>query len=95
VARRKDNADRHRGSVPARARSPWRRYLVINGIGAVATFVVLMIFIVTKFIHGAWIVVLLIPLLVQMFLRIHRHYVDVAEQLSTEALPDCARFITR
>jgi len=52
----------------------------------VATFVVLMIFIVTKFIHGAWIVVILIPLLVWMFLRIHRHYVDVAEQLSTEGL---------
>ena len=66
--------------------SHWRKHLVINGIGAVATFVVLMIFIVTKFIHGAWIVVFLIPLLVLMFLRIHRHYVDVAQQLSTEGL---------
>jgi amino acid transporter len=67
-------------------KSHWRKYLVINGVGAVATFVVLMIFIVTKFIHGAWIVVILIPLLVWIFLRIHRHYVDVAEQLSTEGL---------
>src|SRR6266568_111511 len=66
--------------------SHWRRHLVVNGVGAVATFVVLMIFIVTKFIHGAWIVVFLIPLLVLMFLRIHRHYVDVAQQLSTEGL---------
>ncbi|HEX3083808.1 MAG TPA: APC family permease [Pyrinomonadaceae bacterium] len=73
-------------AVPGQTKSHWRKYLVINGIGAVATFVVLMIFIVTKFIHGAWIVVVLIPLLVQMFLRIHRHYVDVAEQLSTEGL---------
>src|SRR5436190_53158 len=40
-----------------RAKSHWRKYLVVNGIGAAATFVVLMIFIVTKFIHGAWIVV--------------------------------------
>jgi len=70
----------------APAKSHWRKYLVINGIGAVATFVVLMIFIVTKFLHGAWIVVVVIPLLVQLFLRIHRHYVDVAEQLSTEGL---------
>src|SRR5881392_2717221 len=79
-------ADAKQPAKIVRQKSHWRRYLVINGIGAVATFVVLMIFIVTKFVHGAWIVVLLIPLLVQMFLRIHRHYVDVAQQLSTEGL---------
>ena len=73
------------GAAP-QSKSHWRKYLVVNGIGAVATFVVLMIFIVTKFIHGAWIVVILIPMLVWIFLRIHRHYVDVAEQLSTEGL---------
>lgn len=73
-------------AVQARKKSPWRRYLAINGIGTIATFVVLMIFIVTKFVHGAWIVVFLIPLLVLLFLRIHRHYVDVAQQLSTEGL---------
>jgi amino acid transporter len=73
-------------ATAARAKSHWRKYLVINGLGSVATFVVLIIFIVTKFIHGAWIVVVVIPLLVQLFLRIHRHYVLVAEQLSTEGL---------
>jgi amino acid transporter len=66
--------------------SHWRKSLVINGVGAVATFVVLMVFIATKFIHGAWIVVVLVPVLVLMFLRIHRHYFDVAQQLSTEGL---------
>jgi amino acid transporter len=74
------------GVIQVRKKSHWRKYLVINGIGAVATFVVLMIFIVTKFIHGAWIVVILIPMLVWIFLRIHSHYVDVAEQLSTVGL---------
>ena len=64
-------------------RSHWRKSLVINGIGAIATFVVLTVFIATKFIHGAWVVVLLIPLLVLMFLKIHHHYVEVARQLST------------
>ncbi len=59
---------------------------MINGIGAISTFVVLMVFILTKFMHGAWIVVVLIPLLVLMFLRIHRHYFEVAQQLSTEGL---------
>ena len=67
-------------------KSHWRKSLIINGIGAIATFVVLMVFIVTKFLHGAWIVVVLIPLLVVLFLRIHRHYLEVAQQLSTEGL---------
>jgi amino acid transporter len=66
--------------------SHWRKSLLINGVGAVATFVVLMVFVATKFIHGAWIVVVLVPLLVLMFLRIHRHYFEVAQQLSTEGL---------
>jgi amino acid transporter len=66
--------------------SHWRKALVVNGIGSLATFVVLMVFIVTKFVHGAWVVVLLIPALVFLFLRIHRHYVEVAQQLSTEGL---------
>src|SRR5262249_17682321 len=73
-------------TAQARKKSHWRKYLLVNGIGTFATFVVLMIFIVTKFLHGAWIVVFLIPLLVLMFLRIHRHYVEVARQLSTEGL---------
>src|SRR5207302_1928284 len=67
-------------------KSHWKKYLVINGIGAISTFVVLIVFILTKFMHGAWIVVVLIPLLVLMFLRIHRHYFEVAQQLSTEGL---------
>ncbi|HMJ27069.1 MAG TPA: APC family permease, partial [Pyrinomonadaceae bacterium] len=67
-------------------KSHWRKYLVINGVGAIATSVVLMVFIVTKFMHGAWLVVVLIPFLVMIFLRIHRHYSEVAKQLSTEGL---------
>ena len=67
-------------------KSHWRKSLVINSIGALATCVVLIVFITTKFVHGAWVVVLLVPLLVLMFLRIHRHYFEVAQQLSTEGL---------
>ncbi len=67
-------------------KSHWRKSLLINGIGAIATCIVLIVFIATKFIHGAWVVVLLVPLLVLMFLKIHRHYVEVAQQLSTEGL---------
>ncbi|MDQ1558043.1 MAG: hypothetical protein QOD32_1103 [Pyrinomonadaceae bacterium] len=66
--------------------SNWKKSIVINGIGAFATFVVLCVFVVTKFIHGAWIVVVIIPLLVLMFRSIHVHYAGVAQQLSTEGL---------
>src|SRR5882672_6608034 len=72
--------------VAIERKSHWRKSLVVNGLGAIATCVVLIIFIATKFVHGAWVVVALIPLLVLMFLKIHRHYVDVAQQLSTEGL---------
>lgn len=67
-------------------RSQWKTSIAINAIGAVATFVVLCVFVATKFLHGAWIVVVVIPLLVLMFRAIHNHYVGVAKQLSTEGL---------
>jgi amino acid transporter len=68
--------------------SHWKKSIVVNAVGAVATFVVLCVFIATKFIHGAWIVVVVIPLLVFMFRAIHKHYLGVAKQLSTEGLGD-------
>ena len=68
------------------ASTNWRKSLLINAIGAVATFVVLCVFIATKFLHGAWIVVVVIPMLVLLFRAIHNHYVMVARQLSTDGL---------
>jgi amino acid transporter len=70
------------------ARSHWKKSIVINAVGAIATSIVLCVFIATKFIHGAWIVVVVVPLLVLMFRAIHGHYVVVAKQLSTEGLED-------
>lgn len=70
-----------------RTRSPrWKKSMAVNAVGAVATFTVLCVFIATKFIHGAWIVVVVIPLLVLFFRAIHGHYLDVARQLSMEGL---------
>jgi hypothetical protein len=66
--------------------SLWRKSLPINLIGAIATAVVLMVFVVSKFTHGAWLVVVTIPILVLMFMAIHRHYVSVARQLSMDDL---------
>jgi hypothetical protein len=62
----------------------WRLKMVISGFGAVVTFVVMLIFAVTKFTSGAWFVVVLIPLLVIGFFRIHEHYKSVARALSLE-----------
>ncbi len=68
--------------------SHWKKSIVVNAVGALATFIVLCVFIATKFIHGAWVVVVVIPLLVFMFRAIHKHYVGVAQQLSTEGLEE-------
>jgi amino acid transporter len=62
----------------------WRKHLVISAVGAVCTFVVLVIFAITKFTSGAWVVVVLIPALVFAFFRIHHHYKDVARSLSLQ-----------
>jgi len=59
----------------------WRRRLVVNGIGAVITFIVLMIFSVTKFLSGAWMVVVLTPILLIAITKIQRHYDSVASEL--------------
>lgn len=66
--------------------SGWRGSAVINGVGAMATFVVMGVIIVAKFVDGAWIVVLLIPLIVLLFVAIHGHYVRTAKQLSLQGL---------
>lgn len=64
----------------------WQRSAVVNGIGAVTTFIVMWVIIVAKFKDGAWMVVFLIPILVMLFLGIHRHYVNTARQLSLDGL---------
>jgi amino acid transporter len=61
---------------------PWR--VTLNGVGALVTGIVLATIAVTKFTHGAWIVILLIPTLVLAFMMIHRHYGEVAAQLSLD-----------
>jgi hypothetical protein len=64
----------------------WRWKAAINGLGAVATAVVLAVVVTTKLTHGAWIVVALIPAFTWFFSVIERHYRAVAEQLSLDGL---------
>jgi amino acid transporter len=64
----------------------WQWKAVVNGLGALTTGVVLVVIVATKLLHGAWVVLLLIPLFVWMFHTIKRHYLAVAEQLTLEGL---------
>jgi amino acid transporter len=65
----------------------WRRNIVINALGAVTTAVVLVVITLAKFMLGAWMVIVLMPLLVMAFRAIHRHYETLREQLRTT--PQC------
>ena len=60
----------------------WRTSALVNGFGAVVTAAVLGVVAITKALEGAWIILLLIPLLVAVFRAIRRHYDHVAAQLS-------------
>ena len=96
-ARARSRSTRWACSSPSRSRRPaWcatgsgtggragRSAPCSNGTGALATGVVAVIIGLTKFTHGAWIVVVLIPCMIALFLTIRRHYDDVAVQLSVE-----------
>ncbi len=68
-------------------RSPrWQVKAFFNGLGAVVTGIVLAVIVASKFVHGAWIVVLLIPVSVWVLYHIRQHYNTVAEQLSLEGI---------
>lgn len=60
----------------------WRIRACLNGLGAAATGLVVLIITVTKFMYGAWLILLFIPAMIYMFKCIRKHYNDVAEELS-------------
>ena len=60
----------------------WLPHTLVNGLGMVVTATVLVVIAVTKFTHGAWMVIVLIPALVLLFRKIHSHYQDVAKELA-------------
>jgi len=59
----------------------WRTKSAINGLGAVATGLVLLVVIESKFSHGAWLILVLIPLVVWMFRAVKGHYIDMQGQV--------------
>jgi amino acid transporter len=62
----------------------WVKSAIINGVGAVVTGIVLLIIAVEKFSHGAWMVLIAIPVLVFLTRKVHQHYLSVSEQLSMD-----------
>ncbi len=65
----------------------WLTKAGINGLGALATLVTLFVVGYSKFLEGAWITVIIIPIIVIIFLRIRAHYREVASELSLHGLP--------
>ena len=65
----------------------WWLKSVVNGVGALATTMTVVVVVISKFIEGAWITVFIIPIFVAVFLRVRAHYQEVARQLSMDGLP--------
>jgi amino acid transporter len=74
---------KERGST-LRYEKNWQIKMLINGFGGVCTAIVMCVFAITKFRDGAYIILILIPLLIGLFTFIHRHYSTVARRLSLE-----------
>ncbi len=62
----------------------WMLKMITNSFGAVCTAVVMCVFIITKFVDGAWIVLVITPIFISILLWVHRHYSSVAHSLSLE-----------
>ncbi len=67
-----------------RYESGWQYRMIINGFGAICTAIVMVVFAVTKFADGAWVVLVLTPILVTIFFSIHHHYKRIAKKLSLD-----------
>jgi len=64
----------------------WWSKAAINGVGALVTAMTVVIVAISKFSQGAWIVILLIPLILVMFITIREHYRGVSQQLSLKGM---------
>jgi amino acid transporter len=63
-----------------------KHYILVNGIGAIATGITVSVVLVAKFVDGAWITVLLIPTLILCMVAIKRHFKSVAQEV-TDSIP--------
>jgi amino acid transporter len=84
VGRLAPGQERKERSSVLRPDRHWRAKMLVNGVGAAITGLVTLIFALTKFASGAWVVLIVIPLLVVVFYAIHRHYGRLAGALSLD-----------
>jgi hypothetical protein len=73
----------------------WRKGLFINATGAVMSLVVDIIIAITKFTHGAWIIIILVPIMVYGLVRLNRQYESEAHELERDAETACTQPILR
>jgi len=72
-----------------RTRPPrWRRRAAVNGLGALITAVATLVFLLTKFTEGAWVVVVAVPAFMLLFVRIRAYYERVAELIGLDTMPE-------
>lgn len=69
----------------------WRLKALVNALGALVTAVTVIIIGYSKFLEGAWISIIIIPMLVFIFLNVNKHYKFVAKQLTMSGLPPSLR----
>jgi amino acid transporter len=62
----------------------WRLHAAVNGLGATATAAVVLVIAVSKFVYGAWLVIIIVPVMILGFLSVRRHYEVLGRQLSLE-----------
>jgi len=88
VGRLKPGETAHTNNTQIHYERTWRWKKVLNTVGAITTGVVFIILTATKFVDGAWIVALTIPLLVTLFNVINKHYKKVSISLSTKTFSE-------
>ncbi|KAF0108676.1 MAG: amino acid permease-associated region [Anaerolineaceae bacterium] len=95
IGRLKPGQERSERGSTLRYQRNWQTRMIINGFGAVCTTVVTIVFAVTKFKDGAFVVLILIPAMVGMFSIIHHHYRTLAKRLTLDTFAGAAPHITR
>ncbi len=66
----------------------WRRGAIINGLGAATTFVVMLVVGTSNFLHGAWLVIVLVPLMMLLLSGIRHHYRTVEGEVALDRIPE-------
>jgi len=65
----------------------WRIKMATNGLGAVTTGTVTAIVVAVKFVEGAWLIAIIVPALILLFVRIHAYYGRAHQELAIDVLP--------